>query len=339
MFFAARLSGSILLAALFTLTTFGQSHSTEVPVRGRIVDQNQGAVDKATVRTRNAITKLSTTASSDSNGEFSFSLPPGEYVVEVVAEGVNSLSRTISVTPNESSGIELSLEVAAATATVTVSDTDSFQTAVVFSGTKTPTALRDLPQTIAVIGKQQIADQSFSSISDVVRYQAGISSPQGENNRDQLIIRGQNSSADFFLNGVRDDVQYYRDLYNLESVEILRGPNALVFGRGGGGGVVNRVSKEAGASPLYEFTAQGGSFGNRRGTFDINTPVNRKLALRFNGVGEMSNSFRDFVNLRRFGFSPTATINLDTNTRVTLSYDLFRDRRVADRGITSLNNR
>ncbi|MEO8574477.1 MAG: TonB-dependent siderophore receptor [Pyrinomonadaceae bacterium] len=339
MFFAARLSGAILLAVSFTLTTLGQSPSTGQPVRGRVVDQNRGAVAEATIKARNLMTRSSIAASSDANGEFSFSLPPGEYVLEVQAEGFNSLSRTINVSPNESNGVELSLEVAPAIATVTVSDTGSLQTAMVFSGTKTPTALRDLPQTIAVIGKQQIADQSFSSIGDVVRYQAGISSPQGENNRDQLIIRGQNSSADFFLNGVRDDVQYYRDLYNLESVEILRGPNALVFGRGGGGGVVNRVSKEAGPSPLYEFTAQGGSFGNRRGTFDINTPVNKKVAVRFNGVGEMSNSFRDFVDLRRFGFSPTATINLDTNTHATLSFDLFRDRRTADRGITSLNNR
>src|SRR4030095_12937074 len=101
----------------------------------------------------------------------------------------------------------------------------------------------------------------------------------------------------------------------------------------------NRVSKEAGSSPLYEFTAQGGSFGNRRGSFDVNTPINSKLALRFNGVGEMSNSFRDFVKLRRYGFNPTVTINPDSHTRVTLSYDFFRDRRTADRGITSLNNR
>ncbi|HUR98913.1 MAG TPA: TonB-dependent siderophore receptor [Pyrinomonadaceae bacterium] len=336
MFFAARVSGAILLAVFYSLTTFSQSPSTVSPVRGRVVDQNRSAVVAATVKARNVTARSSTSASSDTNGEFSFSLPAGDYVIEVQADGFNHLLQRLRVSSNENNRLELSLEVAPATATVTVSDIGNLETAIVFSGTRTPTALRDIPQTISVVGKQQIADQSFSSISDVVRYQAGISSPQGENNRDQLIIRGQNSSADFFLNGVRDDVQYYRDLYNLESVEILRGPNALVFGRGGGGGVVNRVSKEAGDSPRYEFTAQGGSFGNRRAAFDVNTPVNRKVALRFNGVGEMSNSFRDFVKLRRFGFNPTATINLDSNTRVTVSYDLFRDRRTADRGITSV---
>ncbi|MDT9702321.1 TonB-dependent receptor plug domain-containing protein, partial [Streptomyces sp. P17] len=96
------------------------------------------------------------------------------------------------------------------------------------------------------------------SMADVVRYVPGVSSHQGENNRDQLIIRGNSTSADFFVNGVRDDVQYYRDLYNLESVEALKGPNAMIFGRGGGGGVINRVTKEAGYTPLREVTIQGG---------------------------------------------------------------------------------
>jgi catecholate siderophore receptor len=336
----ARSISALLLTFLFLASAASQSKPSAIPVHGRIVDRNNAVVVGAhiTAKTPTATRPL-ILISSDTNGEFSLSLDPGEYVLEVQAEGFNSLLEKISISGDARDSIELRLEIATATADVTVSDAGDLQGATIFSATKTPTALRDIPQTISVIGRQQIADQSFSSISDVVRYQAGISSPQGENNRDQLIIRGQNSSADFFLNGVRDDVQYYRDLYNLESVEILRGPNALVFGRGGGGGVINRVSKEAGNSPIYEFTAQGGSFGNRRGTFDFNTPINSKAAFRFNGVGEMSNSFRDFVKLRRFGFNPTATINPDSHTRITISYDLFRDRRTADRGITSRNNR
>jgi catecholate siderophore receptor len=339
MFIGARLLGALSLIALFIPVVFATSLAPKTTVRGRIVDQNRAIVVGASITFTNASAGSSVSTSSGSEGEFTLSLEPGDYILEVKAEGFSSLSRRLRVSPEDKDTIELSLEIASTTAIVTVSDSDSLQGSTIFSATKTPTALRDIPQTISVIRRQQIADQSFSSIGDVVRYQAGISSPQGENNRDQLIIRGQNSSADFFLNGVRDDVQYYRDLYNLESVEILRGPNALVFGRGGGGGVVNRVSKEAGSAPIYEFTGQGGSFGNRRGTFDFNTPINSRVAFRFNGVGEVSNSFRDFVKLRRFGFNPTVTINPDSHTRLTLSYDLFRDRRTADRGITSLNNR
>jgi catecholate siderophore receptor len=113
-----------------------------------------------------------------------------------------------------------------------------------------------------------------------VRYTPGLSVHQGENNRDQVIIRGQSTSADFFLNGVRDDVQYYRDLYNLERLETLKGPNALIFGRGGGGGVINRVTKEADFSKTREISLTGGSFYNRRIAGDFAQPLGEKVALR-----------------------------------------------------------
>src|SRR4030095_12349097 len=115
-------------------------------------------------------------------------------------------------------------------------------------------------------------DQAMTSVADVVRYVPGIDVHQGENNRDQLIIRGNSTSADFFLNGVRDDVQYYRDLYNLDRVEALKGPNAMIFGRGGGGGVVNRVTKEAGFQSTRAFTLQAGRFAKKRATADFARP-------------------------------------------------------------------
>jgi catecholate siderophore receptor len=233
--------------------------------------------------------------------------------------------------------LELVLEVEPATAVVNVTEGGDYQLGTIASATKTFTALRDIPQSISLTTRQQMTDQSMASMGDVMRYQPGVTAHQGENNRDQVIIRGQSSSADFFVNGVRDDVQYYRDLYNLERVEILRGPNALVFGRGGGGGVINRVTKEADFTPIYGFSIQAGSLGSGRGAFDLNKPISQKLALRFNGVAEYSKSFRRNVNLRRFGFSPTLTYMPDERTRVTASAEFFRDRRVADRGITSFN--
>src|SRR5215831_20558427 len=165
------------------------------------------------------------------------------------------------------------------------------------SATKTSTDIRDIPQSITVVSGEQIQDQQMLSIGDVVRYLPGITAPQGENNRDQIIIRGNNSSADFFRDGVRDDVQYYRDLYNVERIEALKGPNAMIFGRGGGGGVINRVAKEASFTPLRELILMGGSFEAKRVTADVNQPLNDTLALRFNGVFEDSNTFRDSVDL------------------------------------------
>ena len=179
----------------------------------------------------------------------------------------------------------------------------------------------------------------MTSVGDIVRYVPGVSAHQGENNRDQVIFRGNSSSADFFLNGVRDDVQYYRDLYNLERVEVLRGPNAMVFGRGGGGGIINRVAKEATFTPLRELTLQGGPFGQARATVDVIAPLGATAAVRFNGVYEDSGSFRDFVGLRRRGLNPAVTFRPQNKTTFTVSYENFHDTRVADRGITSFQGR
>src|SRR5262249_15472516 len=154
------------------------------------------------------------------------------------AEGFSAFSKRITVSSAETASVSIELSVAANSAVVTITAGGEYQSEVIASATKTLTSLRDIPQSVSVVAKQQIDDQLLTSIGDLVRYQPGITAHQGENNRDQVIIRGQSSSADFFVNGVRDDVQYYRDLYNLDRLEVLRGPNALVFGRGGGGGVI-----------------------------------------------------------------------------------------------------
>jgi len=175
----------------------------------------------------------------------------------------------------------------------------------------------------------------MTSVADVMRYVPGVTTHQGENNRDQVIMRGNNSSADFFVDGVRDDVQYYRDLYNLDRVEVLKGPNALTFGRGGAGGVVNRVVKNASFMPLRELFVQGGAFGNKRMTADIGQALTSSVAFRVNGMLENSDSFRERVDLERQAINPTLTFLPSDRTRVVVGYEYLRDRRVADRGITS----
>ena len=160
-------------------------------------------------------------------------------------DGFSDASQVVSLSQGSNPFFEVTLQVAGATSSVTVLDVGGYQTYSIGSATKTSTPLRDIPQSITVVTNEQIKDQMLMSISDVVRYMPGITAHQGENNRDDVVIRGNRSSADFFLNGMRDDVQYYRDLYNLDRVETMKGPNAMIFGRGGGGGVINRVAKEA----------------------------------------------------------------------------------------------
>src|SRR5688500_10179451 len=125
------------------------------------------------------------------------------------------------------------------------------------TATKTDTPLRDTPQSVSVVSRQLIADQAMQNMADVVRYVPSITMGQGEGHRDAPTIRGNSSTADFFVDGVRDDAQYFRDLYNVDRVEALKGSNAMVFGRGGGGGIINRVSKEAEFATVRSLSLEG----------------------------------------------------------------------------------
>ncbi len=207
------------------------------------------------------------------------------------------------------------------------------------TATRTDTPLRDVPQAVTVITDDLIEDQAMRSMGDVVRYVPGVSMGQGEGHRDAPTLRGNSSTADFFVDGVRDDVQYYRDLYNAERIEVLKGPNAMIFGRGGGGGVINRVTEWANWSPERELALTVGADEQYRGEIDLGGALSQMAALRFNGMYEQSQSYRDFVELERYGLNPTAAIRLGENTTLGVGYEYFEDDRTVDRGVPSENGR
>ncbi|MDQ1640082.1 MAG: catecholate siderophore receptor [Pyrinomonadaceae bacterium] len=307
-------------------------------LRGRVLDPNRAVIAGARITAmRKGIAASS--ALTNANGEFSLSLEPGEYTLQISAEGFAESLVSVRSMPTTFEPVEILMQLVGYNAIVTVTDMAGVGTSAISSATKTLTPLRDLPQSISVVSREAIRNQSMQSIADVVRYVPGVTAIQGENNRDQVVIRGNSSSADFFVDGVRDDVQYYRDLYNLDRVEALKGPNAMIFGRGGGGGVINRVTKQAGFASLGELTFQGGAFGNRRLAGDFDRPINDRIAFRFNGVYERSGSFREHVDLERGGLNPKLTIVAGKQTQVRLSYEYFRDKRTADRGIPSYRGR
>lgn len=327
--------GACLVLASASLLVQGETPSGFSEVRGTVVDPNHAAIVGASVKIVSATTVNSLV--TNGSGQFAVNLKPGDYTLELAAEGFAGASQKISISAGKSESLEIVLHPQISTATVTVVATDAFgyRSDGLASATKTFTRLRDLPQSITVVSREQIRDQSMASIADVVNYVPGITSHQGENNRDQLVIRGNSTSADFFVNGVRDDVQYYRDLYNVEQVEALKGPNAMTFGRGGGGGIINRVTKQAGFTNVRDFSFQGGSFQNKRFTADVDETLSQKLAFRLNGIYENSGSFRRSVDLERYGINPTFTFAPDPQTQVAISFEHFHDGRVADRGIPS----
>lgn len=207
------------------------------------------------------------------------------------------------------------------------------------SATKINTPLRDVPQSVTVVTRTLIRDQAMQSMGDVVRYVPGITMGQGEGHRDAPTIRGNSSTADFYVDGVRDDAQYYRDLYNVERVEALKGSNAMIFGRGGGGGVLNRVTKAAQWTPVRELTLEGGSYDHKRMAVDVGQGLTSTVAARLNGMYENSGAFRDRVNLERYGITPTLTITPGAHSTISVGYEYFNDHRTVDRGIPSFQGR
>src|SRR5205823_11256724 len=138
----------------------------------------------------------------------------GRYTITVSKPGFVATSHLVDLPEGGVEAAEFVLLLEPVLASITITESAGYLTSQTSTATRTPTPLRDVPQSITIISREQINDQMMMSIGDVVRYVPGISSHQGENNRDQLVIRGNNTSADFFVNGMRDDVQYYRDLYN-----------------------------------------------------------------------------------------------------------------------------
>ena len=133
---------------------------------------------------------------------------------------------------------------------------------------------------------------------------------------------------------MRDDVQYYRPLYNLEQVEILRGPNALLFGRGGTGGALNRVTKKAKVGEEFTgYKAGIDSFGGYEGSIDSNFIINDQAAFRVNAYYEHLENDRDFFDGDNFGINPTARINIGDSTVWDLSAEYLNHERFIDRGI------
>src|SRR3989338_2548462 len=219
---------------------------------------------------------------------------------------------------------------------------DGYKTESSRSSTRTDTPLLDIPQSVSVVTQDQIRDQNITKMEEAARYVPGVNVQMGEGHRDQVTIRGMTNgsngtTSNFFIDGARDDAEYIRDFYNTDRIEFLKGPNAMAFGRGSPGGVINRVSKFADGTQKRRLVLSGGSFENRRAEADIGDKVNEKFALRLNAMYQKSNSYRRYVEFERYGFNPTANVSLGEDTELQLGYEHFDDDRLTDRGIPSQN--
>ncbi len=303
-------------------------------VTGTVVDPTGAPIAGAGVTVATRTGAVVSAGVTGRDGTFALPAPPGSHQISIVAPGF--LITVEPIAGVEAPGRIFVLAIAGVQESVSV-EAAGYRAASTRSATRTPTPLREVPQAVSLVTRGLIADQAMLGIADVVRYMPGVGIAQGEGNRDTPVLRGQATTADFFVDGVRDDVQYMRDLYNVERVEAIKGPNAMTFGRGGAGGVINRVTRQADWARQGELTLQAGSWNQRRAAGDAGWMLPGNVAARATGVYENSRSYRDGVGITRYGLNPTAAVKLGPDTFLRAGYEYFHDERTADRGVSSLN--
>ncbi|BEU24503.1 TonB-dependent siderophore receptor [Paraburkholderia terrae] len=206
-------------------------------------------------------------------------------------------------------------------------------------GAKVPTALRDIPQAVTVIPKAVLQSQAASSFSDALRNVPGITIGAAEGGQigNNINLRGFSARTDIYLDGFRDRGQYYRDTFNLESIDVLYGPSSLYFGRGSTGGVINQVSKEPQLKKRADVSVQAGTHDRYRTTVDLDTPITDTSAFRINAFGQSLGSSRDVMKNKDYGVAPEVKFGIGTPTEITLSALIQHNRDQPDYGVPPLN--
>jgi catecholate siderophore receptor len=206
---------------------------------------------------------------------------------------------------------------------------------------KTPTAVRDLPQTVNIINRELLQAQGATSFADALRNVPGITIGGAEGGQigNNINLRGFTARTDVYIDGFRDRGQYYRDTFDLESIEVLKGPSSMLFGRGSTGGVINQVSKQANLTPLDEITSTIGTDDRYRVAGDFNQPLSDTSAGRVNVFAQDNHSTRDVMYNKDGGIAPSLRFGIGEPTEITLSALLQKNHDMPDYGLPPVNGR
>jgi len=202
-----------------------------------------------------------------------------------------------------------------------------------------PQLLRDIPQSVTVINRTVMDSQAASSLADVLRNVPGITigAAEGGTIGNNINLRGFSARTDLYVDGARDRGQYYRDVFSLDSVEVLKGPSSMLFGRGSTGGVINQVTKAPSLKAASEVSATVGTNRSVRSTGDFNVPLSESSAFRVAVMAQDVHSTRDVMQNKDFGMAPAVTVGLGTPTEISLSALVSHNRDMPDYGLPPVN--
>jgi catecholate siderophore receptor len=308
-------------------------------ITGRVLDPQGHAIANAEVALLLDGTAVATTH-TDANGLYRLRQPQGSFELIAAAPGMAATRQTVQLAAGQTTELDFTLQLAQASSSVQVT-ASGYQIETQSAASRIPIRPLDLPQTVTTVSQDAMRDRAVTSMQEALAYIPGVSPMLGEGRRDQVSIRGMSANTDQYIDGVKDDATYYRDLSNTESIEVVEGPAAVLYGRGTSGGLINRITKKPhNAGTLAELSTIDGSYGQKRVEGDVDTLLGSpKLGLRTTGAWENSGSFRHYFWLDRYAFAPTLRWRPTPNQDITVQVERLRDERLTDRGIPGVNGR
>jgi catecholate siderophore receptor len=204
-----------------------------------------------------------------------------------------------------------------------------------------PTTIGETPQSVTVVPREVIQERGAASVREALRNVTGISLAAGEGgfSGDNLTLRGFSARGDFFIDGIRDLGQYTRDPFFIESIEVLKGPASVAFGRGSTGGIINQTTRLPRPGFFGEAWVSGYSPEGARATGDVNLSAG-DVAVRMQAMASRLNAAgRDHVHQERWGIAPSVTWGINGPTQLTLSYLHQKEDNVPDYGVPFINGR
>lgn len=329
---------SVLTISMFLLGTV--QAQTKSGVISGIIKTSDG---KPAAYVNVGLKSTSRTTQTNENGQYIIkNVMSGTYILKVSAVGAVSTEQSVSLADGETVNLDLS-----------ITESSSQLNEVAITGYKTPNkkaanlgkvaiAPIDLPQSVQIIGSQVITDQQSSRLSDVLKNVNGVA--YGENrggvSGETFFARGYNLGGNNVLkNGSRASSGGMPETSTLESVEVLKGSAALLYGGVTGGAVVNLVTKK----PKFEFGGEvamrSGSYNLYKPTGDIYGPISKKLAFRLIGTFEDAGSYRNNVNANRVYVNPSLLYKINDKTDILLQGDYLKSDYTPDFGIGTVDNK
>lgn len=338
---SVNMTNTVANDSIVTRATSGneQKQGTFAEIRGQITDNNGNAISEATI----SVKGMKRAVRTKGNGYFTLSeLPSGETTIVVHAIGYAAQQRTLQLSNKSYTGVNFALQErsdALPTVDVMGRREQSYKNSVSFVGTKTATALKDVPQSIGYVTKELVLDQGAITVNDVVKNISGVSQYTAYND---FSIRGFRSLGNLnsgnLLNGMRGLTPLWRQssLANIERVEVIKGPASALFGNAAPGGVINRVTKKPLDVARRSVTLTAGSFNTSNVYADFTGPLNEKKSLlyRLNLGYENTDGFRDLQGLTTFIVAPSFTYILSDRTQLNADLTYNNNMGNPDRGLS-----